>query len=72
MNPADASPWIQFGALGIVAFVVWRLVAWVLGSLNGKLDRLTKATEATTAATRENTGAIKELTRVVERMDSNR
>jgi hypothetical protein len=69
MNGAE-SVWIQFGALGIVGFVVWRVVGWLTNSLNGKLDRLTDATHANTAAARETTGAIRQLTRAVERQNA--
>lgn len=62
--------WIQFGALGIVAFVVWRVISWLTSSLNGKLDRLTDATQANTTAAKEASGAIRALTRAVERLNT--
>jgi len=49
---------LQFGALGIVAFVCWRLVAWMTGSLNGKLDRLACAVEDNTKATLTTSAAL--------------
>jgi len=69
VNGSEAA-WIQFGALGIVGFVVWRLIAWVTNSLNGKLDRLSAATDANTNAAKEGSGAIRALTRAVERLNT--
>lgn len=62
--------WIQFGALGIVGFVVIRIVDFLLKKLNGKLDRLSDATQANTHAAREAAGAVRELTRAVEKLNT--
>lgn len=65
-------PILQYGALGLVAIVVIyvtsRLVNWLTGTLNGKLDRLAAATDANTAATRETAEAHRELARQIERL----
>lgn len=47
---------LQFGGLGLAAYVI----VWLTRSLNGKLDTLN-------AHLRENTGAVRELTGAVER-----
>lgn len=77
------APGLEYGALGLVALVVlyvtYRLVNWMTTTLNGKLDRLTAATDANTAVTRsstdtttaainENAGAIRDLTRKCEQL----
>lgn len=54
---------LQFGALGIVAFVCWRLVAFVTSSLNGRLDRLSQAVEENTRSNRETVAVMRAIKR---------
>ena len=46
---------VQSGSLGLLAYVVW----WLLRRFNGKVDSLMNSVK-------ENTGAIRELTRSIE------
>lgn len=62
MDPA----FLQFGALGIVAVVVVRLVKWLTDSLNGKLDRLADAVRANTLSNNEMGAAMRQLSRTLE------
>jgi Flp pilus assembly pilin Flp len=65
--------WVQYGALGIVAFVVWRSLLYLTTSLNGKFDKLTKAVETSEnthrVATKELTEAMNSLRDAVERVN---
>jgi hypothetical protein len=69
---STSDPFLQYGALGLVALVVVylvrQLVVWLTGTLNGKLDRLAAATDTNTAATREAVGASQEAARQIERL----
>lgn len=65
-------PFLQYGALGLVAIVViyltGKLVGWLTNTLNGKLDRLANATDTNTTAVRESVGAQLATTREIENL----
>ena len=63
MTPTGLEYLVQFGGLGLAAYLIW----WLTRKLNGKLDRLVEAVQSSASETHRLADAMKTQTETLER-----